>query len=209
LNNIAKMKSSKMKRILPLILLAIITFVFNSCIKTANSTAELKVRVIDEQGIPFQNAVVYLYETQYDYLHNTNLVLKTTTDYNGYLHVIDLAPIAYYYFIESDCYDNYNTTQQLPSALVPNTINVYDPIVLSSVGQLLIQNNTYYPYAIYLDGSVVCSTLPAGQNLTVHEVPTGRHIVRIAHQSVYDTNPLDGSNTYTVSCGATTPVNFP
>lgn len=198
-----------MKRILQIMLLAIIAFCFNSCIKTANTPTDLKVRVIDEQGLPFQNAVVYLYETQYDYLHNTNLVLKTNTDNNGYLYVTDLAPVAYYYFIESDCYDNYNTTQQLPTALIPNTLNVYEPIVLSSVGQLLIQNNTFYPYGIYLDGAVVCSTLPAGQNVTIHEVPTGRHIVRIAHQSVYDTNPLDGSNTYTVSCGATTTVTFP
>jgi len=198
-----------MNRILQLLLLSLIICSFNACIKTTYYPTELKVRVEDAQGLPFSYATVYLYETKSDYLNNTNIVLKTTTDANGYLYVTDLSPVAYYYYIESECYDNFNTSNRLPSALLPNTLNVYDPIVLTSVGQILVQNNANYPYEIDLDGTVVCSNLPAGQNVTIHEVPTGRHSISIYHLSNYDLFPYDGSITANVTCGATTNVPFP
>ena len=152
-----------MKIILVFILIAISTFSLNSCIKTSTAPTELKIQVVDNQGYPFPNATVYMYETKSDFLNNKNIVLKTTTDANGYLYVTDLSPLAYYLYVVSDCYDDFNTNYQLPYALLPNTLNVYDPIVLSSVGQIVVQSNSNYPYQIELDGNIVSSSLASGQ----------------------------------------------
>ena len=198
-----------MKIILVFILIAISTFSLNSCIKTSTAPTELKIQVVDNQGYPFPNATVYMYETKSDFLNNKNIVLKTTTDANGYLYVTDLSPLAYYLYVVSDCYDDFNTNYQLPYALLPNTLNVYDPIVLSSVGQIVVQSNSNYPYQIELDGNIVSSSLASGQYITIHEVPAGNHTVRVIQLSGYYPVPLDESFSVNVTCGNTSQVLFP
>ena len=126
-------------------------FTISSCIRTTDVPTELKVQVLDDQGYPVAGAHVDLFDNKTDYLNNTNIVLTTTTDQNGFIYVYNLSPISYYYFISSGCLDNTYTTNRLTSPLVPNVINVYDPIYLGVVGKIKVENNSsFYSCDVYL-----------------------------------------------------------
>lgn len=196
-----------MKYFIKIFLGCILAFTFSACVRTTAVPTELKVQVLDDQGYPVAGAHVDLFETKTDYLNSTNIVLTTTTDQNGYIYVYNLSPISYYYFISVGCLDNTYTTNRLTSPLVPNVINVYDPIFLSVVGKIKVENNSsFYPCDIYLDGNTTTpyySGLAVGAVLTIPELQAGNHTVE-----VYNGHTDEVFHT-TISCGVTPTISFP
>jgi protocatechuate 3,4-dioxygenase beta subunit len=103
-----------------------------ACTKMDNTPpTELKLTVIDNNSNVVSGASVTLYEGQTDYQNNTNAVVSGLTDANGNIYFSNLSPIVYYYYIESGTLNNDYTTNHFSSALVPNVINVFDPITIA------------------------------------------------------------------------------
>jgi|GEM_PF-2506103 len=114
-----------------LFLLAIVVLGFSACVKVADSPpTQLKVTVVDNSGNVVSGASVTLYETQQDYVNNTNAVVNGNTDANGNVYFTNLAPIAYYYYIEDGSLNNDFTTNHFLSPLTPNVLNIYPAITI-------------------------------------------------------------------------------
>jgi len=199
-----------MKRNLIIVAL-LFCIVLSSCIKTEVRPAKLKMQVIDAQGYTVYGASVYLYETSNDFYKDVNVVAQGTTDANGYVYFTDLSSrIGYYFYVQDGCQDNFNNVNHLSYTLEPNTVNAIAPIVVSSVGKIVVQSSSAYPYKILVDGQVYLDNLPAMKSATFYEMPAGTHTVKVIQLSGYIGLPnIEIFNNVTVECGATTIVNFP
>ena len=101
--------------------------------------------------------------------------------------------------------DNTYTNNHLTSPLVDDVVNVYDPISLSVVGKIKVENNSIYACNIYLDGSFVAyySGLAGGTTLAIPELQAGTHTVEV------NNGLTDEVFHATVDCGVTPTVSFP
>ena len=185
----------KISIIAALIIIASISFTLFSCSKSGSSTplsTQLKVKVTNNLGSPISGATVILYADSADYANKVNVVATTTTDANGYMNFSNLSTVAYYYYIQSGCLDNYhNSSNHFSTPLVANVLNTYNNIILESEGQIVIVSTSSYPYEIFLDGYVIISSLAGGQTKTISEVPAGSHSVRVLQLSGYLLTPTD------------------
>ena len=195
--------------------LIIITLLFctalSSCIKTEVIPTQLKMQVIDGQGYTVPGASVYLYATNNDFYKDINVVAKGTTDANGYIYFTNLSTqVDYYFYVQDGCQDNFNNVNHLSYTLEPNTVNAIEPVVVSSVGNIVVQSSSSYPYKILIDGQVYLDNLPAMKSATFYEMPAGTHTVEVIQFSGYIGLPNDEIfNNVTVKCGASTIVSFP
>ena len=202
-------KLFSMKNLIKLILASLLFFCLSSCIKEVPAPTQLQIQVLDDQGYIVPNAAVYLYASESDYLNDKNLLQTSTTDQNGYFYFSNLVPTTYYYYVKSGCLDNYNTTYYTGQPLLPNQLNQYSPIRLMVSGTLSTKNISYYPYAIYIDGSLAYSSQAGGTTVDFHEIPGGNHIFRVLQLSGYQYNPIDQTFTVNVSCGVSPTITYP
>ena len=181
---------------------------------TIITPTQLKVKITDNLGNPLSGANATLYNTLSDYQNKTNAVATTTTDVNGYMYfsakTSNISTVAYYFYITSGCLDNYhNSANHFSTALVANTVNTYNNIILSSEGQIQVVSTSTNPYEIFLDGNVVFSSVAGGSTHTITEVPAGSHTVRVLQLSGYVISATDESFTVNVTCGNISKVTFP
>ncbi len=170
---------------------------------------QLKFRVIDNLGNPQSGATVVLYNNFTDYTNKSNAVITTSTDASGYLLVSKLSAVAYYYRITNGCYDNYHAATHLSTPLVLHTLNSYNDIVLSQEGSIKLVSTSTNPYEVFLDGTVIISSMAGGTTSTIVEVAAGNHTVRVLQLSGYVLTATDETFNISTSCGSVTTVTYP
>lgn len=185
-------------------------FVFlNSCLKVAPIPTQLQIQVLDEDGYIVPNATVYLFANEYDFFQNKDVLQTTTTDPNGYFYFTNLSPTTYYYYVQSGCLNNFNTTYYLSQPLLPNQLNQYSPVYLAVSETVRTKNISNNPFAIYIDGSLAYTSQPGGTTVDFPEISGGNHIVRVLQLSGYAYHPIDQVFTVNVSCGVSPTITYP
>lgn len=182
---------------------------FSSCIKTSTIPTQLQIQVVDEQGYAISGAKVSLYKSEQDFLNDKNLIGTTYTDENGYLYFSNLSPIVYYYYVQSGCKDNFNTTYYLSQPLTANKLNEFSFITLKVSGKISVANSSQFPYDVYVDNILKYSSQPANTTLDITEVSGGSHTVKVIQVSGYSTIPINETFTVNVSCGVSPTVTYP
>ena len=193
------------------LIVVLICIGLSSCTKIEVVPTQLKMQVINEQGYSVSGANVYLYANQTDFYKDKNVVASGLTDANGFVYFTNLSPqYNYYFYVQDGCLDNFNNIIHVPYSLEPNAVNSIQPVLISSVGSIKVQNNSIFPFKILVDSEVYLDNLPAMSNTTFYEIPAGTHTVEVIQLSGYVGLPIDEIfNNVTVKCGATTVISFP
>ena len=127
---------------------------------------------------------MFLYESKADFEADVNVVAKGTTDANGLIYFSNVSTqINYYFYVQDACQDNFNDINHLSYTLEPNAVNAIEPIIISSVGNIVVQSNSFYPFKVLVDGQVAVSNLPAMTKTTLYEIPAGTHTVEVIQLS--------------------------
>lgn len=198
-------------KIIKIVFISFVFLSFQSCIKTIDTPAPTSMQILvqDNLGYPLPGASVTLFGSESDFYNNVNPIATSYTDANGYLYFTNLSPIIYYYYVQYGCKDNFNGNTHLYEPLVPYSLNTYSPITLSSVGQIKVESNSFYPYQVLLDGVVVVNNLPSQSTATINEIPAGNHSLEVIQLSGYNGSPNYEFFNVVVTCGDRTIVTFP
>lgn len=199
-------KLNSMNQLIKIIIGCSFLLLFSSCFKEVPMPTQLRIQVFDDQGYTQPNAFVTLYQSQSDYLAFKNPIAQTYTDQNGYFYFSGLSTnIYYYYSVEMGCLDNFYSSNHITSLLEPQVLNEYEPIRLGVIGTIKVENDSYNPYDVYLDGYIVYNNLTGNKTISINDVRGGNHLVKVVQ--------LNGFNDHTynvnVSCGVIPTVIIP
>jgi len=190
------------KKLIGITFLLVLTL--SSCRKDVQNPTNLNIQVVDAYNNPIVNAMVTLYQSQYDYNNYTNQYATGYTDGNGNVAFNNINANVYYYSVyrNSDCSSN-DFTSYYTSSLNAGVTNNYE-VAVNEIGYINFYNNsTSNAFQIYING-VYYYTLSA--NSVLKNVPEllGNCNIQVQH--------IDGTDSQTFSelvtdC-STTPVSF-
>jgi hypothetical protein len=185
--------------------------IFSSCSKgvdTPITPTTLQVSVTTNIGTPIAGANIEIYSNLSDYSSRSNPVATKFANPYG-IAVFDkgILPIVYYVWADDNsCKLNaYSNTKTL--TLTANQNNFFNTSV-ESVGKLTFVNNSIFPYKVYVNGTLVITSL---QGLTSQSLFSlvGTYSIRVVQISGYVTTPIDKTYTGTISCGSEFVTRFP
>jgi hypothetical protein len=192
------------------ILVVATLILFSNCSKKNSSPPPdtvLKMTVTDNLGNPVSGATVTLYLSQSSFLNQTNAITSNTTGTNGIAIFSGLSPVVYYWRVIKGCQTNFNgaiTSSALTANITNNTI-----VVLQSVGNLKMVNNSSNPYKIYINGVLTVASFPGNSNQTFTDAPIGAYTIRVVQLSGFAVSPTDETFTGNLTCGLTLVTTFP
>lgn len=166
---------------------------------TVESTS-LKITVLDDTGNKISNASVKLFETENDYLSETNQVSNTmTTNSSGEVLFDNLSNKKYYWHIEKDCLNNVNTSYTSASVLQLNKVNTINTIVKEN-GDLEIVNTTSDTYKVYINNEEL-GDISGNSTEYLYYIDNGTYSIQIIQQDGYILTPTNVTSTFNISCG--------
>ena len=166
---------------------------------TVESTS-LKITVLDDTGNKISNASVKLFETENDYLSETNQVSNTmTTNSSGEVLFDNLSNKKYYWHIEKDCLNNVNTAYTSASVLQLNKANTINTIVKEN-GDLEIVNTTSDTYKVYINNEEL-GDISGNSTEYLYYIDNGTYSIQIIQQDGYILTPTNVTSTFNISCG--------
>jgi hypothetical protein len=168
----------------------------------------LELIVKDNRGNVISGALVELYATKDDWINETNQIGETQfTNEKGIVKFSDLMNLKYYFYVESDCFNNVNGLISTPSNLTVNTNNVSN-VILSATGTLKFTSTSNNPYRVYVNGAFVFD-MNGGATRYLSYMPTGSYSLRVLQLSGYFISPTDESYTGILNCGNTLHFFYP
>jgi hypothetical protein len=195
-----------MKRTILLSIILLVSTLFLGCKK--ESSTELELTVTDNNGNIVSNATVSLYPSATDLINRTNPITSSKfTDNNGKVVFSGLTSMKYYWFAESGCLNNYNSSVTTTSSIPSNTRTSLNTII-SGTGTLRFVNNSSNPYKIFING-LYQFDVNGGQAKNVNYSLVGSYTVRVLQISGYLLYPTDQTYNGVLTCGATLTTTFP
>lgn len=167
-----------LKLILPLV------FILFSCSNDSDDSdqeanATLELNVLDSNNEQLSNVAVFLYDNLADYNNATNPVGELNTDFNGKVVFENLAPVTYYWSINSACYATDVTNFSTVNPLINNSINSFSTNLLNiGSGSIQVVNGSAYDYTVSYVGPENGSTIVgANSSLSIDNLEIGSYIL--------------------------------
>jgi hypothetical protein len=186
--------------------LLLFSTIFISCKKEETNT-ELELTVRDNLGNNISNALVSLYPSETDLINRTNAITSKFTDSNGKVLFSDLTSMKYYWFAESGCQNNFNSSVTTITSIPANTRTSLNTII-SGTGTLRFVNTSANPYKIFINGTYKFDVL-GGQSKNLNYSSSGSYNLRVLQISGYLLYPTDQTYSGILYCGSTLTTTFP
>ena len=167
----------------------------------------LKITATDLTGKNVPGATVLVYNSQSNFLLESNAVATATTDVNGQATIPNLSSARYWFLIKIGCSNNVNSNTSTASAIALHQTSQI-ATTLNSTGTLRYTNNSQHPYRIYVNG-VVVGDLLGGRTLENKYMLIGTYTIRVLQLSGHLITPTDITYSGTLSCGGTLITTFP